>query len=184
MPATALRRAIRLFADGKAERGFLLLARAARAGVTEAQYRIGLSYLQGSGVPASRTEAARWLEIAATADHAEAQGLLATLLIEGVGTPSSRAARPGERGAGSLFSGDEPAEPDFVQAEKWARRAAERQLANGQAVLAFILSAGPEAMRNPDEAHRWYERSANGGSPQGDLGYGLSLLRSAKGHAR
>ena len=180
-PATALRRAIRLFADGKAERGFALLARAARAGVTEAQYRIGLSYLQGSGVPASRTEAACWLEIAATADHAEAQGLLATLLIEGVATPSSLAVRRGERGAASLFSGDEIAEPDFVQAEKWARQAAERQSANGQAVLAFVLSAGPEAMRNPEEADRWYERSANGGCPQGDLGYGLSLLRSAKG---
>ena len=180
-PATALRRGIRFFDKGKAERGFALLARAARAGVTEAQYRIGRCYLQGSGVPASRAEAARWLEIAATSDHVEAQGLLATLLIDGVSTPSSRAARPGERGAGSLFSGDEPAEPDFVHAEKWARRAAERQSANGQAVLAFILSAGPEAMRNHEEAHRWYERSANGGCPQGDLGYGLSLLRSAKG---
>src|SRR5208337_5410510 len=176
-PATALRRAIRLLDKGKAERGFALLARAARAGVAEAQYRVGRCYLQGSGVPPSRAEAARWLGIAATADHVEAQGLLATLLIEGVSTPGKQAAR----GAASLFSGDEPAEPDFVLAEKWARRAAERQSANGQAVLAFILSAGPEAVRDFEEAHRWYERSANGGSPQGDLGYGLSLLRSAKG---
>ena len=175
--ATALRRAIRLLDKGEAERGFALLARAARAGVAEAQYRVGRCYLQGSGVPPSRVEAARWLEVAATADHIEAQGLLATLLIEGVSTPSKRAVR----GAASLFSGDEPAEPDFVLAEKWARRAAERQSANGQAVLAFILSAGPEAVRDLEEAHRWYERSANGGSPQGDLGYGLSLLRTAKG---
>jgi uncharacterized protein len=176
-PAAALRRAIRLLDKGKAERGFALLARAASAGVAEAQYRVGRCYLQGSGVPRSRTEAARWLEVAATADHIEAQGLLATLLIEGVSTPTKRPVH----GAASLFSGDEPAEPDFVLAEKWARRAAERQSASGQAVLAFILSAGPEAMRDLEEAHRWYERSANGGSPQGDLGYGLSLLRIAKG---
>ena len=180
-PAIALRRAIRLFDRGEAERGFALLARAACAGIPEAQYRIGRCYLQGSGVPASRAEAARWLEIAANADHVEAQGLFATLLIEGVSSPGKRAVRLGEGGAAGLFSGDEPAEPDFVQAEKWARRAAELQSANGQAVLAFILSAGPEALRNPEEAHRWYERSANGGSPQGDLGYGLSLLRSAIG---
>ena len=166
-PATALRRAIRLLDKGKAERGFALLA---RAGVAEAQYRVGRCYLQGSGLPRSRREAARWLEIAATADHVEAQGLLATLLIEGVSTPSKQAVGRCERGAASLFSGDEPAEPDFVQAEKWARRAAERQSANGQAVLAFILSAGPEAVPDLEEAHRWYERSANGGSPQGDLG--------------
>ena len=95
---------------------------------------------------------------------------------------SRQARSPPRRGRRcGLFPGDEPAEPDFVQAEKWARRAAELQSANGQAVLAFILSAGPEALRNPEEAHRWYERSANGGSPQGDLGYGLSLLRSAIG---
>jgi TPR repeat protein len=181
MSASALRRAIRLLDEGRADWGFKLLVRAARAGVTEAQFRIGRCYLRGSGVPASRAEGARWLEIAATAGHTEAQWLLAALLIEGVRMPIKRAACAGERGAASLFSSDEAAEPDFVQAEIWARRAAEGESADGQAVLAFILSAGPEAMRNEAKAVSWYHLSACGGSPQGDLGYGLSLLRSAKG---
>jgi TPR repeat protein len=47
-PATALRRARRLLDNGNAERGFALLARAARAGMAEAQYRVGRCYLQGS----------------------------------------------------------------------------------------------------------------------------------------
>jgi TPR repeat protein len=80
-----------------------------------------------------------------------------------------------------LFSSDEGAEPDFVQAEIWARRAAEAESADGQAVLAFILSAGPKALRNEAKAVSWYHLSASSGSPQGDLGYGPSLLRSANG---
>jgi TPR repeat protein len=90
-PESALRRAIRLLDEGKAARGFKLLARAARAGVTEAQFRIGRCYLRGSGVPASRAEGARWLETAATAGHTEAQWLLAAPLIEGVNIPNKRA---------------------------------------------------------------------------------------------
>jgi TPR repeat protein len=102
-------------------------------------------------------------------------------LIEGVNIPNKWSVYPGEPTAAGLFSGDEGPEPDFVQAEIWARRAAEAESADGQAVLAFILSAGPEALRNEAKAVSWYHLSASSGSPQGDLGYGLSLLRSAKG---
>ena len=35
-------------------------------------------------------------------------------------------------------------------------------------------------MRDPDEAHPWYERSAAAGCPQGALGLALSLSRTAK----
>ena len=46
-------------------------------------------------------------------------------------------------------------------------------------MLGYILTSGPEQMRDLEEAHRWYERSAAAGCPQGALGYALSLARTA-----
>jgi hypothetical protein len=179
-PAAALRRAIALTDRGEVARAFRLFARAARAGIAEAEYRVGRSYLEGSVVPVSRADGARWLERAAIQGHVDAQWLLGVLYAHGVGTPANRQQIQCGGAAPSLFSAGEAPQPDFVAAEKWARRAAEHGSADGQALLAYILSCGPESMRNPEEAHRWYERSAQADCPQGALGYALSLMRLVK----
>ena len=46
-------------------------------------------------------------------------------------------------------------------------------------MLGYILTYGPESMRDSEKAHRWYERAAAAGSPEGRLGYALSLARRA-----
>ena len=74
-----------------------------------------------------------------------------------------------------LFAEEEPGEPDFASALKWARPAAEAGSAKAQAVLAYVLTCGPEEMRDLEAAHRWYQRSAAAGCPEGCLGYALSL---------
>src|ERR1700751_1349190 len=106
-PAAALRRAIRLSEEGKAAEAFPLLTRSAKAGMAEAEYRVARCYLEGSGVPPSRAEGARWLEPAASHGWVEAQALLSTLCVRGLanGTNGTLADR--------LFSVDEPDEPDF-----------------------------------------------------------------------
>ena len=78
--AAALRRAVRLIEQGNAKQAFPLLSRAARAGIAEAEYRVGRCYLEGVGVPPSRTEGARWLERAANQGYVDAQAQLATLV--------------------------------------------------------------------------------------------------------
>jgi uncharacterized protein len=165
----ALRRGVRLGERGKTSEAFPLLTRAARAGIAEAEYRVARSYLQGSGVPASRVEGARWLERAARQGYVEAQSLLAALCVHGLanGKSSGQADR--------LFAADEPTEPDFEVALKWAQEAAEAGSAQGQAMLAYVLTCGPEPMRDLEAAHHWYERSAAAGCPEGCLGYALSL---------
>ena len=179
-PSVALRRATRLGEQSRAGEAFPLFARAARAGIAEAEYRVGRCYLEGSGVPVSRVEGLRWLRRAAAKGHAEAQSLVAVLHMQGYGTSEDREGPLSERASASLFSKEEAGEPDFAAAEKWARRAADAGSASGQAVLAHILAFGPEPMRDREEAHHWYERSAEGDCPQGALGYGLSLLRTAQ----
>ena len=44
-------------------------------------------------------------------------------------------------------------------------------------MLGFILTSGPEDLRNLAEGDRWYKKSAAGGCPQGQLGYALVLAR-------
>ena len=111
-PAAALRRAVRLSEEGKAAEAFPLLARAAKAGNAEAEYRVARCYLEGSGVPASRAEGARWLERAAGRGHIEAQTLLAALCVNGLAD-----LRPaGEGQADRLFVAEQQAGPDFESA--------------------------------------------------------------------
>src|SRR5690242_21730752 len=83
-PAAALRRALRLTEQGDVKGAFPLLTRAARAGIAEAEYRVGRCYLEGSGVPPSLSEGARWLERAANQGYVEAQAQMAMLSVHGL----------------------------------------------------------------------------------------------------
>src|ERR1700756_5471990 len=96
-PSAALRRAVKLTEQGNLKEAFPLLTRAARAGIAEAEFRVGRCYLEGAGVPPSRSEGARWLERAANQGYVEAQTQLATLSIHGLLTGSG----PGQEAAGS-----------------------------------------------------------------------------------
>jgi TPR repeat protein len=156
-------------------------AKAAEAGLPEAEYHIGRLYLQGSGVPYSQSEATRWLERSALHGNVEAQCLLAALLVQGLAS----APEPSRGdGAARLFA--EPATdaasatPNFDAALKWARMAAQSGSADAQALLGYVLTYGPDHLRNQDEARDWYQRSASGGCPQGHLGYALALAGDAK----
>src|SRR6195952_211239 len=155
--SAALRRGIRLLEQGDAKGAFAMLSRAARSGAPEAEFRVARCYLEGSGVPPSRTDGVRWVERAAAKGYVEAQALLATLCLHGMG-PGFADASP-NAGAG-LFGGQTTSEPDYVSAGKWSRLAAEAGSAEGQAVLGFILTSGPEDLRKLEEGDRWYEQSA------------------------
>ncbi|MEO8715322.1 MAG: tetratricopeptide repeat protein, partial [Acetobacteraceae bacterium] len=170
-PRLALRRAVRLADRGRTGPSFRLLSRAARAGLAEAEYRVGRCYLEGAGVPVSRVDAVRWLEKAGRHGFVEAQSLLATLHLHGM-----VAATPARGAAASLFASNEPAPtPDHGEAARWARKAAEGGSADGQALLGYILTSGPETLRDTEAAREWYRKSAEAGCPQGALGYALAL---------
>ena len=168
---------MRLIEQGNVKQAFPLLSRAARAGIAEAEYRVGRCYLEGAGVPPSRAEGARWLERAANQGYVEAQAQLATLAIHGL-TASSGC------GAESAATSCSPAtrRPRRISRPASAGRARRPKAAPPMArrCSGYILTSGPEHVRDLDEAHRWYERSAAAGCPQGALGYALSLARDAR----
>jgi TPR repeat protein len=173
----ALRRAIELSEQGKALEAFPLFARAAKAGLPEAEYRVARCYLEGVGVPPSRAEGSRWLQRAASQGLVEAQTLLAALCVHGLAELKDDM-RGGQ--AEHLFAPKGETTPDFASALGWARRAADAGSAQGQAILAYVLTHGPENIRDLEAAHRWYERSAAAGCPEGCLGYALSLAPRTK----
>ena len=159
--SAALRRAVRLTDKGDRRAAFPLLARAARAGIAEAEFRVGRCYLEGAGVPPGRANGVRWLEKAATQGYVEAQALLATLCLNGMGPDSGRV---------RLWRGDAirwpgTAGPDFETALHWARRAAEGGSAEGQAVLGYILGSGPEAVRDQAASRRMVQALGRSGMP-------------------
>ncbi len=173
-PTLALRRAVQLADSGKTAEAFPLMAIAARAGIPEAEYRVARCYLEGSGVPPSRSEGARWLRRAADHGSADAQALLAALFVAGLAVDENGVE---DKGSQRLFEQESSPAPDFSTALPFARKAAEAGSPAGQAVFGYILSKGPEAMRDLDAAHGWYEKSAAAGCPEGCLGFALSLAR-------
>jgi TPR repeat protein/Tfp pilus assembly protein PilF len=178
-PSARVRRGAALMAAGKSGSAFRHYARASRTGFAEAEYRIGRCYIEGTGVPPSCTEGIRWLEQAAHHGHIEAPSLLAKIYLHGIAGKSE----PSPDSAASLFGVTEVAGPDYVAAMHWARISAERGSGEAQAMLAFILTSGPDDLRNLDEADLLYERSATAGCPQGYLGHAMALARKGGGEA-
>jgi len=170
-PAAGLRRALLLAESGRTAEAFPLIAAAARAGIVDAEYRVARCYLEGSGVPPSRVEGARWLLVAANHGNADAQALLAALYVAGLVPAEVDAGAASDR----LFRRDTTSDPNFEAAFRFATKAAEAGSASGQAVLGYILTNGPVGLRDEAAAHRWYERSAAAGCAEGSLGLALSL---------
>ena len=175
-PDTAQRRAARLAAAGKAVRAFLLYGGLARRGRADAAYEIARCYLYGQGVPASRQESRRWLERAAEGGHVEAQALLAGMLLESGNSEADGRAIA----AGALFSDGGRSDADFQSALNWAQRAAEGGSAQGAALVGHIRTSGPVALRDADEALRWFEFAAAQNNQQGLVGYALRLADKAR----
>ena len=151
-------------------RAFHQFARAARSGLPAALFRLGRCYLLGLGVPSCPDAALRWLTRAAEAENLEAQALLATLALQGI----SHRTQVGLLEAASRYAGRPP---DFEEALKWGTPAAAGGSAEAQALLGYILTSGPEEMRDMARAGAYYKLAAESGLAQGQLGWALALLR-------
>jgi TPR repeat protein len=167
-PQARLRLAARHHLDGRLSEAFAIYVTLAKRGDAEAAHQVGVAYLAGKVVPISRRNAGFWLERAASQGCVPAQTLLCDLLLQGLIQPRA-----------GVFDDNSTGQPDFSAAIPWARRAAEAGSPGGQALLAFILSRGPEPLRDLNQARVWYQRAASAGSPQGNFGYALAIIEEA-----
>ena len=163
-----------------------LLETAARRGLAEAQYELGVAYDRGLGVTQNHATAAGWYQRAAEQGLTDAQYNLATLYDEGLGTPRDvtlarhwymRAADAGQPRAmnnlGYMYEKGLGGSRDYGMAVIWYHRAARTGLAVAQSNLAALHYLGRGVPRDFEEASRWYRAAAEQGDAAGQNGLGL-----------
>jgi uncharacterized protein len=168
VPDACLARAERLTLLGAQERATPLLIKAAKAGIADAQARLGQAYLQGVGILPNMGQALRWLHAAADQGNTDAHAQLAELALQGV-TDAAYV------GIFADISADQAVQ--WEQAERHARIAAVGGSVQAKSLLAFILMDGPEGGRNEVEAEALYRDAAALGWARAQLGLALMLLR-------
>ena len=110
--------------------------RSAARGDPGAQYRLGLAYETGTGVPRDRAEALRLIHAAAENGHVPAQEGLGHRYYAGNGVPESK-----------------------TDAARWFRMAAEQGNAAAQHVLGLMYANGHGVPQDPILAHMWFNIS-------------------------
>jgi uncharacterized protein len=135
-------------ANIKTDRELLQVLRAAADGDRDAQFRTGLRYETGCGLPQNFAQAAQWYRKAAENGHPAGQNNLGRLYLLGVGVRQSDA-----------------------EAMKWYLRAASEGFAPAQGRVPGDASTGDESL-----ALKWYRKAAEGGSAAGELNLGLGYF--------
>jgi len=110
---------------------------AANRGNGEAQYYLGMMYLEGQGFDQNPDEALRWLRRAAEKKVPEAENLIGVMYADGESVPA-----------------------DDAEAVRWFRRAADRGFGPGQANLGSMYLDGAGVAKDEQEAARLYRLAA------------------------
>lgn len=128
-------------ADGPGNRdpklALRLFERAAVAGLTPAQFRLGNMFEKGIGTNRDPALAKVWYGRAAERGNAKAMHNLAVLYAEGAG-----------------------GKPDYATATEWFRRAAEHGVRDSQYNLAILLGRGLGAPADLSQSYRWFAIAA------------------------
>jgi TPR repeat protein len=111
----------------------------AEKGQADSQYKLGIAYDEGLGVPKDHPEAFKWFRLAAEQGHAHSQFRLGDMYKSGEGIAKS--------------------EPEAVN---WFRKAAEQGLANAQGMLGILYAKGQGVQRNYVLAYMWLSLASEG----------------------
>ena len=114
--------------------------KAAQQGHAKAQFRLGLMYRNGRGVPEDYSRAAQWFGKAAEKGHARAQLLLGMMYHQGDGVAQNS-----------------------LKAAQWYRKAAEQGRASAQTTLGIMYEQGDGVPQDWALAHMWYSLAASNG---------------------
>jgi localization factor PodJL len=151
------------------------------AGDHLAEYRLGILYALGKGVPRDYEHAAKLLHASAEAGLAEAQYDYGVLCDKGLGVTrdSADAARwyakaadqghpPAALNLGYAYAEGLGVARNLPEAARWFRRAAEAGLINAQFNLAYMFEQGAGVSKSLVDAYAWYSVAAEKGD-QGAL---------------
>lgn len=156
------------------EVAFDQFSQAASLNSPEAQYWIGMCYLNGSGVVINLRDAALWHETAATAGWADSAYMLAVLYMRGIPEVEDVSGQDIFTKQNVDYSN---LKPDLDKSRLWAKNAADQDMAEAQALYAYLISTGVKDKEVIEEALQWYDKAIAKDSAQGYMGKGLLLLR-------
>ncbi|MBL6852632.1 MAG: SEL1-like repeat protein [Alphaproteobacteria bacterium] len=155
------------------------LTQMANAGNAKAELVVGLKYLDGDGVTASDSDAAKWLERAAEQGMAVAQYRLGTMYERGRGVPSDAAkavkwyqlaAQAGNRKAmhnlAVAYASGAGVPKNLPEAARWFSKAAALGLADSEFNLAVLYERGLGVPQSLLDAYKWYAIAAAGGDTE------------------
>ncbi len=119
------------------------LSRAAKQGLTLAQFRLGGFYEKGMGVKKDLVAARDLYTAAANKGNGKAMHNLAVLYAEGVDGPA-----------------------DYRTASHWFRKAADHGITDSQYNLAILYARGIGVEQNYTESYKWFALAANAGDAE------------------
>lgn len=169
------------------EKSFVELKKLAGSGDADAQFRLGVLYAFGQGVPQDYAAARQWWEKAAAQRNAEAQSNLGLLYADGLGVPQDyamarqwyeKAAAQGLAEAqtqlGQLYANGQGVSKDYAQARQWWEKAAAQSNAIAQTQLGWLFRTGNGVPKDAAKVVEWWQKAA----VQGNAGaqYNLSWL--------
>ena len=162
------------------------LKQRAAAGDAEAQYELGICYLNGEDIKLDEEAAVLWFQISAKQGYAEAQSVLGECYHFGAGVEQNMevavkwyrlAAEQGlveaQTKLGGIYLGVEGVEQNYEEAVKCYRLAAEQGNDKAQYNLGYAYANGDGVEPNYEEAVKWYRLAAEQGNDkaQYNLGY-------------
>ena len=117
-------------------------------GMAAAQYKLGVMYANGEGVPENDAEAVKWYRKAADQGSVNAQFNLGNMYANGRGVPENDA-----------------------EAVNWYRKAADQGDAGAQSKLGFMYATGEGVPENNIRAYVWWSMAKT----QGDTGAATNI---------
>lgn len=142
--ATPIDDALTMLSSGRPDEAARRLTPLAESGEAEAQYRLGLLYYTGKGVPENERKAFDLLLKAARQKHYDAAYQLGNLLAFGQDAPKI------------------VADPD-VEAARWYYEAATNGHADAQYSLGLLFLTGKGVVKDTKEATHWIQQAAKNG---------------------
>ena len=163
------------------------LQKKADAGDADAQFKLGLIYGKGDGVPKDAAKAAEWMQKAAAQGNADAQNTLGLIYVIGEGVQKDaakavewwqKAAAQGNADAlnnlGFIYDkGDDGVPRDAAKAVEWYQKAAAQGNAVGQYLLGSMYLVGKGVPKDAAKAAEWWQKAAAQGNADAQLRLGM-----------
>ena len=153
------------------------LPRAADTGDAESQYRLGVSYANGDGVPQDHAKAVAWFRKAAEQGHAVAQLNLGVMYFRGEGVrqddaeaaawfrkAAAQESAEAQSRLGFLYVMGRGVPQSYADGVSWTRKSAELGFADAQLMLGGMYAEGIGVPQVLAEAVAWYQKAANQGN--------------------